>query len=107
MRYWVFILLIFMSFPVSAQNVVAPQGTAALKQTLIRSITMEGFQLQDKNQFVRLFKPHLNKYLSKSDMDALLEKIQNIYEQEGFQQLVSITYAVNKHHLIFTVSMTS
>ncbi len=107
MFYGVLILMLLMSFSASAQNVVVSPAALQIEHTLIHSITMEGFLLQDKNQFVKLFKPYQNKYLSKADMDAILQKIQGIYEQEGFQQLVAITYAVNKHHLIFTVSLTS
>jgi len=105
MFYWIFILMFFMPLPVSAQNVVAPQASVTAQRALIRSITMEGFQLQDKNQFVKLFKPYRNKYLSKIDMDVISQKIQDIYEQQGFGQLVSITYAVNKYRLIFSVSL--
>lgn len=107
MFYRIFILWLLLSFPPSAQNVFAADATLQADRTLIHSITMEGFLLQDKNQFVKLFKPYRNQYLSKVDMDMILQKIEDIYEQEGFQQLVSITYTVNKHRLIFTVAMTS
>jgi len=107
MRYWIFILFVLMPFSVSAQNIATPSAAVSLERILIRSITIEGFLLQDKNQFTKLFKPYRNKYLSKVDMDAILQKLQDIYEQEGFAQLVSITYAVNQHRLTFTVSMTS
>jgi len=107
MLYWTFILLFLLSFPVSAQNVATPGATVQAQRTLIHSITIEGFLLKDQNQFVKLFKSYHNKYLSKVDMDMILQKIQDIYEQKGFAQLVSITYAVNKHRLIFTVAMTS
>lgn len=107
MFYWTFILLLFLSFPVSAQDVTSPTAAVQTDRTLIHSITMDGFMLQDKNQFTKLFKPYINKYLSRSDMDMILQKVQDIYEQEGFQQLVSITYSVKKHHLTFMVSMTS
>lgn len=107
MRYWIFILMVIMPLGVSAQNVVASQATVPVERTLIHNITMEGFLLQDKNQFVKLFKPYRNKHLSKADMDVILQQVQEIYEQEGFQSLVSITYSVHKHQLIFMVSMTS
>ncbi len=32
------------------------------------------------------------------------KEIKVIYEREGYQQLVSITYQVDKHRLVFTVS---
>ena len=102
-----FYFIAFAVFSGISPECCCPEATVQAERTLIHSITMEGFLLQDKNQFVKLFKPYRNKYLSKADMDMILQKIQDIYEQEGFQQLVSITYAVNKHRLIFTVSMTS
>jgi hemolysin activation/secretion protein len=74
---------------------------------LIKSIDMEGFVLQDKDQFVKLFKPYRNKYLTTADMDGILQQIQVIYEKEGYQQLVTITYHVDKHRLLFTALMTS
>jgi hemolysin activation/secretion protein len=107
MYYLLCLIFLFFSSPVSAQNVAASQSTQQLEPTLIRNISMEGFLLEDKGQFVKLFKSYRNKYLSRADMDMILQKIEDVYVQEGFQQLVSITYAVNNHHLIFTVSMTS
>ena len=63
--------------------------------------------LGDKSRFVKLFKPYRNKYLTGTDMDTILQKIQAIYEQEGYAQLVSISYQVTKHRLVFTVLMIS
>jgi len=40
-------------------------------------------------------------------MDGILQQIQVMYEKEGYQQLVTITYHVDKHHLLFTALMTS
>ena len=107
MRYCLLLLLLFISLPVSAQNVPISQAAAKVQSTLISDIKMEGFVLQDKNQFVKLFKPYRNKYLTTADRDEILQKIQDIYEQEGYQQLVTITYQVIKHRLVFTVLMTS
>ena len=107
MRYCILVLLFLISLSLSAQNVLSKQVAVEHNGTLVRSITMEGFVLEDKNQFVKLFKPYRNKYLTTADMDAILQKIQVIYEKEGYQQLVSITYQVNKHRLIFTALMTS
>jgi Skp family chaperone for outer membrane proteins len=107
MFYWTFILLLLLSCGVSAQNVASSTAVVQADRILIHSITMDGFMLQDKNQFTKLFKPHINKYLSKTDMDMILQKVQDIYDQGGFQQLVSITYSVKKHHLTFMVAMTS
>ena len=70
-------------------------------------VVFEGFVLGDKDRFVNLFKPYRNKYLKTADMDDILQKIRIIYEREGYQQLVSITYKVVKHKLIFTALMTS
>jgi hemolysin activation/secretion protein len=110
MRYCVLILLFFISLPLlplSAQNEPTVQATVRDKGVLIRHIDIEGFVLGDKNQFVKLFKPYRNKYLTSADMDAVLQKIQIIYEREGYQQLVSITYHVDRHRLVFTALMTS
>ena len=107
MRYCVLILLLFISLPVSAQNVTAQKVQSQDKGTLIRHVDIEGFVLGDKNQFVKLFKPYRNKYLTAAGIDEILEKIKVIYEKEGYQQLVSITYRVIKHRLVFSVLMTS
>jgi hypothetical protein len=107
MRYCVLILLLLMPSLSWAQNTVSLQAAPLVKSPLIRSIEIEGFILGDKNQFVKLFKPYRNKHLTTVDMDTILQTIKNIYEREGYLQLVSITYQVNKHRLIFTVSMTS
>ena len=106
MRYCVLILLVFMFIPVSFQSAISKTVSQA-KGTLIRNITMEGFVLQDKHQFIKLFKPYRNKYLTIPDMDNILQKIQAVYEEEGYKELVSITYHVIKHRLIFTALMTS
>jgi hypothetical protein len=108
MRYCILIILLFIPLPVSADNVtVAPETAIQDKGTLVRNIAIEGFVLGDKDRFVKMFKPYRNKYLTTADMDAILQKIQDIYEREGYQQLVTITYHVDKHRLLFTVLMTS
>ncbi|MBF0570241.1 MAG: hypothetical protein HQL12_00055 [Candidatus Omnitrophica bacterium] len=107
MRYCLFVLLLFVSLPSFAQKSPAPQAAVQDKGVLIRNIVMEGFVLQDKNQFVKLFKPYRNKYLTTADMDEILQKIRVVYEREGYQQIVSISYQVNKHRLLFTALMTS
>ncbi|MBF0504568.1 MAG: hypothetical protein HQL14_05635 [Candidatus Omnitrophica bacterium] len=107
MFYCIFALFLIFSGPASAQNLVSPQSASLAQNTLIQSISIEGFLLQDKNRFFKLFKPYRNKNLSKVEMDAILQKVQDIYDQEGYQQLVSITYSVKKHRLVFMVSLTS
>lgn len=107
MRYCLLILLLLMPFSAFAQNSPAEQAAGQNKGTLIRSIEMDGFVLGDKGQFVKLFKPYRNKYLTKADMDAILQQVEIFYEREGYQQLVSITYQVIKHRLVFTALMIS
>lgn len=108
MRHGALILLLFVTLPLSVQDFAgASQATSQEKGNLIRNIVIEGFVLQDKDQFTKLFKPYRNKYLTTADMDAILKQVQVIYEREGYQQLVSITYHVDKHRLIFTALMTS
>ena len=107
MRYFLMILLLFISLPVYAQNVPIVQSNPQEVRTLVRNIVIEGFVLQDKEQIVKIFKPYRNKYLTTSDMDAILQKIKDIYERAGYQQLVSITYQVDRHRLVFTALMTS
>ena len=105
MRYCVLLALFFISIPVSAQNIPDAQVVTQEKKTLIRNIDIEGFVLQDKGQFLKLFKPYRQKHLSKSDMDTILQEIKDIYEREGYQQLVAISYKVSKNRLVFTASM--
>jgi len=107
MRYCILVALLFISFPALAQNDIARQSMLQDKGVLIRNIAMEGFMLENKHQFVKLFKPYRNKYLTEADMEEILKEVQVIYEREGYQQLVSITYHVIKHRLVFTVSMIS
>jgi hemolysin activation/secretion protein len=104
MRY-VLMILFFISMPVVVQNAAAQEIIPATAVVLIKNISIEGFLLQDKEQFVKLFKPYRNKYLSTADMDEILQKVQKVYEQEGYQSLVSIDYHVKKHWLTFTVSL--
>jgi hemolysin activation/secretion protein len=105
MRYCILILLLFIFLPASAQNVAASQSTSKAQGPLISSIKMEGFVLGDKNQFVELFKPYRNKHLSTADIDTILQQLQEIYEQAGYQELVSIVYRVKRKSLVFTVSL--
>jgi hemolysin activation/secretion protein len=107
MRYGVLILLLFISLSVPAGNAAAAAADPQALGTLVRNIDIEGFVLQDKNQFIKLFKPYRNKHLTTADMDGILRQIQVIYEREGYQQLVSITYHLDKHRLVFTALMTS
>ena len=105
MRYFILMVMFFISLPVSAQNVTAAQADTALQRILISDIRIEGFVLYDKNQFIKLFKPYRNTHLSAADMDTILQKIQRVYEQEGYQGLVSIGYHVIKKRLTYTVSL--
>jgi len=107
MCYLILIGLLFTSFPVLAQDVTAPSAAVEDRGILIHNIVLEGFVLGDKNQFTKLFKPYRNKHLTRADMDAILQEIQHIYEEQGYQQLVSISYQVIKHRLVFTALMTS
>ena len=105
MRYCILFLLLFISLPVSAQNVAAQQTASQAQGPLISNIVMKGFVLEDKNQFVRLFKPYRNKHLSTADIDEILQQLQEIYEQAGYQGLISIEPHVIKRNLTFTVSL--
>jgi len=107
MRYCVLILLFFISLPITAREVAASQAVSKPQGTLIRDIVIEGFVLGDKNQFVKLFKPYRNKHLTTADMDEILQKIQVIYEREGYLELVTISYQVTKHRLVYTALMTT
>ncbi len=106
MRYFILFLLLFISLPASAQNVPAPQVVSQAQGGLVRNIAIEGFVLEEqKSQFVKLFKPYRNKHLSAADIDTILQALQEIYEQAGYQGLVSIEYRVKKKSLTFTVSL--
>ena len=107
MRYGALVLFLFISLPASVRDASASQAVSQLKGTLVRNIVIEGFVLQDKDQFTKLFKPYRNKHLTDADMDGILSQIQVIYEREGYKQLVSITYKMDKHRLVYTVSMIS
>jgi ribosomal protein S12 len=108
MRNYLLIALLLVSFfPAAAGNVEALGVASQNKGVLIREITINGFVLGDKGQFKKLFKPYRSKYLTPDDMDALLEKIRVIYERDGYKELVSITYQVIKHRLVFSALMTS
>ena len=107
MRYLLLIFLFFTPVPVFAKNAAAPHAALKDKGVLIRDIKIEGFVLGDKGQFIKMFKPYRNKYLTAADLDKILEEIQIVYEREGYQQLVLITYKVIKHRVVFTASMTS
>jgi len=104
MRYFILIILLFVSWPVSAQNAGTIQAKVQ-SRAFINNIKMEGFVLGDKNQFTKLFKPYRNRYLTASDMDAILRQVQDIYDQAGYQSLVSIDYQVARKQLIYRVSM--
>jgi hypothetical protein len=107
MRYGVWIALLLIGPWALAQDPPVGQVVSQQQGTLIHNIVMEGFVLGDKDQFIKLFKPYRNKYLSTQDMDAILQKIQDIYQLNGYQQLVSVSYRVDKHRLVFTALMIS
>ena len=105
MRYFLLVFLFFASLPVLTQNVTAQQIDTTAQRSLVRDIRIEGFVLGGKDQFIKLFKPHRNKYLTTSDMDGILQQIQQIYDQAGYQALVSINYHLDRKRLTFTVSL--
>ena len=103
-----FLICIFvfpMAISFATQSAASAQSTSKAQGPLISSIKMEGFVLQNKNQFVELFKPYRNKHLSSADIDTILQQLQEIYEQAGYQGLVSIVYRVKRKSLVFTVSL--
>jgi hemolysin activation/secretion protein len=97
--------MFFISMPVIAQNAAASQADTTAQRTFINDIRIEGFVLGDKRQFLKLFKPYRKKHLSAADMDTILQQVQQIYEQGGYQALVSIDYHVDRKCLTFTVSL--
>ena len=105
MRWWIVLVLTLIplavpDFAFCANKAVHHEGT------FISAIELDGFVLGDKGRFEKLFKAYRNKYLTQTDMDELLQKVQAIYEREGYQQLVTITYqVVKKHRLVFTALM--
>ena len=105
MRYFILFLSLFISGSALAQNIPAPQVVSQEQKVLIQKIQIEGFIPQDKDQFAKLFKPYRNQHLSSSDMQAILGQIQEIYEQAGYQGLVSIEYHVHKRQLVYKVSL--
>ena len=107
MRYCILILLFFIFIPLSAHQMAVAQSVSHEKGVLIRDIRMDGFVLGDRDQFTKIFKPYRNKYLTAEDMDDILQKIQIVYEREGYKELVTITYQVTKHRLVYTALMTS
>ena len=94
-----------MPFSVSAQNAAAHQAASQAQDPLVRNILMQGFVLDDKSQFAKLFKPYRNKRLSEADISAILAQLQEIYEQAGYQGLVSIEYTIKNGRLTFTVAL--
>jgi len=104
MRNLVLLFLFFISMPAMAQNAPSQVDTKA-QSILINDIRIKGFVLGDKGQFLKLFKPYRKKHLTAADMDTILQQIQQIYEQEGYQALVSIEYHVYRKQLTFTVSL--
>ena len=99
--------LLLVSFPLLCHQALAQDAVLQEKSVLITNISIEGFVLQDKDQFLKLFKPYRNKHLTTSQMDEILKKIQDIYEKEGYKELVSITYKVTKHRLVYTALMVN
>ncbi len=93
-----------------SQELLADQGL--IKQVnqdgriLIRKITIEGFVLKDRQPFEQLFKPHLNKYLSPMDIDAILDAVKALYAQQGYQGMVDASYTVSRHDLKIRVFLT-
>ena len=107
MRYSFLILLCFIFMPLTVQQAAAAQSVSQEKGVLIRDIRMDGFVLGDRDQFAKIFKPYRNKFLTTEDMDDILQKIQIVYEREGYKELVTITYKATKHRLVYTALMTS
>ena len=105
MRNFVFLGFLLISLPAMAQNSPLPPTVAQDSVRLIRTIAIQGFVLQDKKQFADLFKPHRNKHLSAVDIDAILQRLQEMYEQAGYQGLVSIEHHENKRVLTFVVTL--
>jgi len=103
MRYIMMMVLLVMSMPALAQSL--PVAQTVSKGFSARNITIEGFVLGDKAQFVNLFKPYKNKYLSLSDIDTLQGQIEKIYEHAGYGGMVAIKNHFSKKSLTFTVAL--
>ncbi|MDE1920378.1 MAG: hypothetical protein KGJ09_03440 [Candidatus Omnitrophica bacterium] len=105
MRYCILLVLLLAASPVSAQNAAPVQTAMPVERTWIHNVLIKGFVLDNRGQFVKLFRPYRNKRLSSADMGDILQHLQEIYEEAGYQGLVSINYHVRKKYLIFTVSL--
>ena len=105
MRCFFLISLFLISLPAGVGNAAASQDLVQTQAPLVRKIEIKGFVLQDKGQFVKLFKPYRNKLLSADEINAMLQELAEIYEQAGYQGLVSIRYEVKNKVLTFTVSL--
>ena len=117
------VLILLMCSPVYAQK--APVGEVMRAQdllndrdalvrqidydgrVLVRKIMITGFVPKDRKPFESAFKPYLNKRLFPSDIDALIAEVKYLYAQEGYQELVQISYTLNRHILKISVSFVS
>lgn len=107
MRLFFLVFMMFFSLQLSSSNLA--QAAVHHDGVLIKVISVQGFQLGDKDQqqLIQLFKPFRDKWLTRDQLDDLLQKVEFIYDSEGYQGLVAVTYNVDHHRLIFSALMTS
>ena len=99
------VLLFLVSAPILSGRSFAADHDQQAQGQFVKSITIQGFVLDDKDQFVRIFKPYRNKYLTAVDIDTILQELQERYEQAGYQGLISIEYQIQRKRLTFSVSL--
>ena len=105
MCYCIIAMLLILSLPFSSIKVMAQQTAVVAGNPLVSNIRIEGFVLENKGQFVKLFRPYRNKHLAAADIDAIIQELQEIYEQAGYQGLISIEHHIVKRTLIFTIAL--
>lgn len=105
MSFFIIFFLVFMPLQSFAQTSLVSNTMTQGIDTLVRNVQIDGFVLQDKAQFVKLFKPYRNKRLSQKEIDIIQQSLEEIYELAGYQGLVSIDHRFKKNSLIFTVTL--
>ncbi len=72
---------------------------------LVRRIVFSGLVLSDRKHLEQIIKSNQNKYLSREQIQQIIDNVKILYLEAGFAKLTRIDYKVQKNKLMINVSL--
>jgi|CXWL01.1.fsa_nt_gi outer membrane protein assembly factor BamA len=103
----IIILILTNSACTGARSQVKKRHAVIVKSegNFVRQILLSGFILNDKKRLEKIVKPYQKKYLSKDQINQILQEMSSAYNEAGFAGLVNIRYELHKAKLVIVIDL--